>query len=315
MKVVKPKRNIAYPMLVLLGPHTTCNYRCVFCENPHMEHKNNSLEKFLTPDIQKLIEHAQTVDISGYGEIISNPDFKKIVNLMNNYNRKFSMSTNGALLTNDTVDFLANSSLKLLNVSLNSLNPKTYTYLSGGRGNLNKVLNNLKYLWNIEKKFSVCISLVITEQVITEFDDFVEYAYKNKVDRVRFSPLTTTIQNYPNEIIIKDEEKYKTLLKQAQKKAKQLNVSLQSPNLDKPPRNVIDKSSCRAPYFMVCIDHNNDVIPCCWLGNGEHKLIMGNLNNQSFDNIWNSDKYQEFRNSVNIEGGKKYCQHCGEFNY
>ena len=128
-----------YPTLVLLGPHTTCNYRCVFCENPHMEHKINSLDKFLTPDIQKLIENAVTVDISGYGEIISNPDFKKIVDLLGTYNRQFSMSTNGALLTKDIIDFLADSSLSLLNVSLNSLDPETYAYLSGGVGQLDKV--------------------------------------------------------------------------------------------------------------------------------------------------------------------------------
>ena len=304
----------AYPTLVLLGPHTTCNYRCVFCENCNMKHKTNSLDKFLTPDIQKLIENATTVDISGYGEIISNPDFKKIVGLMNNYNRKFSMSTNGALLTKDVVDFLADSSLSLLNVSLNSLNPETYTYLSGGNGQLDKVLENLEYLWSIKRKFSVCVSLVITDQTMYEFETFVNYAHKHKIEHLRFSPLTTTIENYPEKIVIKDEAKYKTLLKEAQKLAETLELRLQSPNLDKLPRNVVDKSTCQAPANMVCIDHNNDVIPCCWLGYGEHKLVMGNLDNQSFDEIWNSEKYTEFRSSVNTHGGKKYCQHCGEFN-
>jgi len=63
---------------------------------------------------------------------------------------------------------------------------------------------------------------------------------------------------------------------------------------------------CKYPFTRIEILENGDVYPCCsaWLKNG---LSFGNIyNNDSFDEIWNSENAKKLRYSV-TEGNFEYC--------
>ena len=304
-------QKLEYPKLVLLGTNTICNYKCIFCNNPKMEKNDFTLVDFLTPDIEKLIERAEVVDISGYGEIILSPHFKTMVELLTKYKRKFSMSSNGFALIPEMIDYLNNSPLYYITVSLNSLNPDTYKKLMGVDG-LNRVLSNLDYLCNrIKRNFHLNISVVLNELVMEEVENFVRYAHGNRVNSLRLTPLTTSIKDYPQEIKIIDQQKYITSLSNAKKLAQKLGVHISTPNLSSNRDNVEDKiRKCTIPWKVVGVDANMNVTPCCNLG----RMYMGNLANgkEKFEDIWNGEKYWELRNSI-TDGSIKYCQHCVEF--
>jgi len=276
-----------------------------------MEKNDITLMGFLTPDIEKLIEKAQVVDISGYGEIVLSPYFKVMVELLNKYKRKFSMSSNGFALVPSMIDYLNNSSLYYITVSLNSLNHNTYKHLMGVDG-LNRVLDNLDYICNnIKRNFHLNISIVLNELVMEEVEDFVKYAYKNKVDSLRLTPLTTSIKDYPPEIKISNQQNYITSLIKAKKLAQELGVKISTPNLSVDRTNVEDKiRKCDIPWKVVGVDANMNVTPCCNLG----RMYMGNLKDgkEKFEDIWNGKKYWELRNSI-TDGSIKYCKHCVEF--
>ena len=302
---------LEYPELLLLGTNTRCNYKCIFCNNPKMEKNEPSLMNFLTPDIEKIIEKAQTVDISGYGEITLSPHFKTMIELLKKYNRQFSMSSNGFSLVPETINYLNNSSLYYLTVSLNSLNPDTYKRLMGVDG-LNRVLNNLDYMCNkIKKNFHLNISVVLNELILNELEDFVRFAHINKVNSLRLTPLSTSIKDYPSEIQISNQQNYIASLINAKKLAQELQVKISTPNLSVDRTNIESKiKKCNIPWKVVGIDANMNVTPCCNLG----RMYMGNLKDgkEKFEDIWNGKKYWELRNSI-LDGSIKYCKHCVEF--
>jgi len=63
---------------------------------------------------------------------------------------------------------------------------------------------------------------------------------------------------------------------------------------------------CKNPFTRIEILENGDVYPCCsaWLKNG---FSFGNIyNNDSFDEIWNSENAKKLRYSV-TEGNFEYC--------
>jgi MoaA/NifB/PqqE/SkfB family radical SAM enzyme len=306
-----PQSKLDYPKFVLLGPNTLCNYKCIFCHNPNMIKNDSTLADFLTPDVEKLIEKADVVDISGYGETILSPHFKTLVNLLTKYGRKFSMSSNGYALIPEIVDYLNNSSLYYITVSLNSLNSDTYKHLMGVDG-LSKVLNNLDYLCNnIKRKFHLNISVVLNELIMNELEDFVRYVHKNRINTLRLSPLVEHITDYPPEIIIKDKSNYMVLLSYTKKLAEELGVKIMTPNLNMDRTGVDDKKRhCTIPWKVTAVDSNMNITPCCFLG----KMYMGNLKDgkEKFEDIWNGEKYWELRNSI-LDGSIKYCKHCLEF--
>jgi radical SAM protein with 4Fe4S-binding SPASM domain len=55
----------------------------------------------------------------------------------------------------------------------------------------------------------------------------------------------------------------------------------------------IYESSCRVPWYSTYIDTKGRVYPCCYLTNSAH--VMGNINQQSFSEIWHGERYREFR--------------------
>ena len=70
---------------------------------------------------------------------------------------------------------------------------------------------------------------------------------------------------------------------------------------------------CTDVYLQLGIYWNGDVVPCCYDVDG--KQIMGNLHKQSLNDIWNSEKYKDFRKRVssfetNSHAEPKICQNC-----
>ena len=63
------------------------------------------------------------------------------------------------------------------------------------------------------------------------------------------------------------------------------------------PRKEQMNQKCFYPSYKFFLDYNGDVLMCShdW----GKKNIMGNLNNQSFKEIWLSDKYMDARNKLN----------------
>ena len=54
--------------------------------------------------------------------------------------------------------------------------------------------------------------------------------------------------------------------------------------------------SCGVPWYSTYIDAKGRVYPCCYLTNSPH--VMGNINEQSFSEIWQGERYRQFRRSL-----------------
>ena len=64
--------------------------------------------------------------------------------------------------------------------------------------------------------------------------------------------------------------------------------------------------SCLVPWFSVDITATGDLAPC----HVYYDLIMGNLHEQSFEEIWNGDRYQRFREYMLQNKFMSICPGC-----
>ncbi len=69
---------------------------------------------------------------------------------------------------------------------------------------------------------------------------------------------------------------------------------------------------CSTPLTTFNIMSNGDVILCC--NDFSNKLILGNVNDLSIREIWNSEKYQEIREMLYKGEYKKIsgCSTCSK---
>ncbi len=76
---------------------------------------------------------------------------------------------------------------------------------------------------------------------------------------------------------------------------------------------MIDEVRERFPHFCsmasnyVKIEPDGRVFPCC---RGPRELEMGNVNEQSLDEIWNGEKYRTFRRRMNARDYPEVCSTC-----
>lgn len=73
------------------------------------------------------------------------------------------------------------------------------------------------------------------------------------------------------------------------------------------------KQYCEYPWTSVTIMADGNVVPCTQISNNE--LVFGNINENTLEEIWNSKKYQEFRNmhvSGNFPKDHKCLKNCDQ---
>jgi len=130
-----------------------CNFRCPYCmPDEQFHHAYQFLDKneWLSFDeIYRLVNifvrlGVEKVRLTG-GEPLLRPDIHKLIEMLFSIKgiKDLALTTNGSLLK-DQAGLLRKSGLKRLTVSLDSLEPEVFKILSGGRGNIEDVLNGIK---------------------------------------------------------------------------------------------------------------------------------------------------------------------------
>jgi MoaA/NifB/PqqE/SkfB family radical SAM enzyme len=292
------------PIRLFVEINTLCNYDCIFCYNSQCLQRQLSLQESF--DLINSIPSVKFVDISGYGEILLHSNLQRILDKLSADKKQVSFSTNGFALTPDKIDFLESSSLYILNVSLNSLNPQTYEYLTQ-RNTLPQVLKNLDYLFSKKRKYRITISMVVTRYNIGELSEFVRYG-KRKGTKIRFLSLSPNL-TYSDDLRCEDTPQNRLLLENANKLAKELGVRVDTFGFDEVHKSCSTekKKNCRAPFEQFCIGSSGNVRPCCNLN-----MDMGNVFLTPWQEIWNNQKYQALRASI-TDGSLIFCQNCKEF--
>ena len=67
---------------------------------------------------------------------------------------------------------------------------------------------------------------------------------------------------------------------------------------------------CPQPFFTMQINPDGKVVPCFSF---EYPGIMGDCNSQSVCDIWNGEKFQNFRRTM-LDGAKNVCETCAKCN-
>lgn len=85
-------------------------------------------------------------------------------------------------------------------------------------------------------------------------------------------------------------------------------VSLSASRTDQP------WSACRRPWSLAYVTVHGNVLPCCiapWITNDYDGIILGNLYNQSLEEIWWGERYRTFRRDLQTTAPPEPCRGCG----
>lgn len=240
----------------------TCNLNCSFCRNSK---GNTYLDLSKIDDYLKQIkEVCDYIYLHVLGEPLLHKDINLILDLLDKYDLKLQLVTNGVLLDKH-LDILNHKCLRKLSISIHSI-------------------NNI----NISDNYFKTIDYIIENNK----DKYIELRFYD------FKNLDEKIKKYLN--ILKDKYGLKETSKNNSYKLKE-NVYLYTSDLFKWPsiddEYISDIGKCLGLKEQIAILVNGEVTSCCLDTKGINSL--GNLNNQSLKEILNSDKYKKALEALN----------------
>lgn len=290
------------PVSLSIEPTTACNLRCPECPSG-LRSFTRPTGKLNQPLFQKAIDelYPWLMNLTFYfqGEPYLNPDFLDMVTYANQHQIYTMTSTNAHFLDEITAKKTIQSGLKRLIISIDGLTQETYSdYRKSGE--LEKVLNGTREIIQWKKAYRSMTPHVVWQFLVTgknehEIPSLKRLAKSYGVDEVKLK----TIQVYDYEHgspLIPSNNKYSRYYKTKEGKYAIKN------NLE---------NNCWKMWHSAVITWEGKVLPCCFDKDGQY--VLGNLNNQTFRELWTGTDYNKFREKLFISRSEiEICKNCSE---
>ncbi|NLW79743.1 MAG: radical SAM protein [Ruminococcaceae bacterium] len=188
-----------------IEPTSHCNLQCEMCSRNHWQneaiaHMDTALFNKLMDEIPPSVER---IFFGGIGEPLTHPDILHMVARAAQTGRRVEMITNGTLLTEETSQALVAAGLKMLWVSLDSLDEASYAAIRKG-GALGGVMANIRS-YNTVRKSNIGphrtgvnrplplsylgIAFVLMKKNLPDFQRLVSQAEALEIDEIRATHL------------------------------------------------------------------------------------------------------------------------------
>lgn len=298
---MRSPRAFGQPVSVMIEPTNLCNLRCPLCATGSgmLTRPSGcmSLDQFRTI-MAKLPPGIENVYLWGQGEPFLAPDFLAMVSLAADAGRRTIVSTNGHFL--DDPAAIIGSGMHELIISLDGADRETYeSYRTGG--DFDQVIGGAEALVREKKRLGrgpvITFQHLITRRSEGSLDEFRRLAERTGADRVVFKTLQAAFSD--------DGADYLPVNARFSRYERREDGNIA-------PRTIpFLGRRCLRLYHSFQVDWQGNVLPCCFDKNSD--VILGNLIEMSWEDIWNGERYRGFRRGMNEHGRTMaMCRDCTE---
>jgi len=242
--------------------------------------------------IKELSPYLYNTNLYFQGEPMLHPQFFSF--LENSRNTFTTVSTNGHYLSAENSEKIVKSGLNHLIISLDGMDQETYA-LYRKNGKLNTVIGGIKNAAEAKIRFNSKIKLEI-QFLVNKINEHQIPQIKELAKSVGASLRLKSMQ-------VNDIKEAGLWLPLNGKFSRYILVNGEYVIKS----NLPDR--CARLWFNPVITWDGKVLPCCFDKNADH--IMGDLNQDSFRDIWIGPKYRIFRKSI-FSGRNmiEICRNC-----
>jgi radical SAM protein with 4Fe4S-binding SPASM domain len=254
---------------------------------------------FFESTIQQVKKNLHSLTFYFQGEPYLNPEFLEMVKTANKHRIYTITSTNAHYLNSENARRTVESRLDKLIISIDGTTQETYEKYRIG-GSLEKVMNGTKEILKQKKLMKSSKPHVVWQFVVFkanehQIEEVKKLGKELGVDEVKIK--TAQIYDFENgHELIPVNERYARYRKNDagifEIKNKLLN-------------------QCWRMWQGCVITWDGKIVPCCFDKDAKHKI--GNLQTESFEQIWFSPAYNSFRASI-LKGRSQIeiCNNCTE---
>jgi len=324
------------PKVVFIEVTNRCNLLCETCPHTYFQReplKSLSLQEFIS--IAEQFPQMERALLHGIGEPLLNKELGEIITYLKKRDVEVIINSNGTLLTPKWQETLIESGLDQYRCSIDGATDETYARIRGV-ALLPKLKKGLEGLVKTKERHGVMtprisIWCVATKENLQELPDLLHLASNLGIPEVYVQRMVyfagETDRQYGmarDDLAIfgKDDGLEERVIEQCSKLGAELGINFQASGGRDPisslaaarPADFAPWQACMRPWTTAYVTANGNCLPCCispFATKDYESLILGNLFERPFNNIWNDLPYQEFRKNLLSEHPHKACASCG----
>ena len=279
------------PLRVLIDPCDTCNFRCDFCFQNHVNGFHGGAMDDKTFNIclrqlQEFDEPINVVHLYGFGEPLLNKEVSKYVKKLKQAKcaKEVAITSNGSLLNEEISKELIDAGLDRLSVSLNGLNDEDFQKIANAKVNFSKFYKSIQYFYSISRgKCHLHIKIngdYFAEEAREKFCELFESCTDSmNIDNV--------VNVWPGISITDDDSAMYDICR------------------------IEGDVVCPQMFYELCVHSDGSVSPCCADYDYKRQNI-GNIFESTLKNIWNGRQLKDMRIATLRKKDNPYdcCNQC-----
>lgn len=326
------------PKVVFIEITNRCNLLCETCPHTYFQReplKSLSLREFI--DIAEQFPQMSRALLHGIGEPLLNRELPEIIKYLKARNVEVIINSNGTLLTPQWQEKIVASGLDQYRCSIDGAKDETYARIRGANL-LPKLRRGLEGLVKTKERLQaktphISIWCVSTRENLQELPDLLRLAADLGVPEVYMQRMVYFAREPEKQyglargelaIFGQDENKEDRIIEECTQLSKELGIDFLASGARDPinslaaarPSDFTPWQACMRPWTTAYVTANGNCLPCCispFATDDYESLILGNLFERPFGEIWNEASYQKFRVDLLSDHPHKACASCGVY--
>jgi radical SAM protein with 4Fe4S-binding SPASM domain len=324
------------PRVVFIEVTNRCNLLCETCPRTYFTReplKTLTYDEFVR--IAEQFPEMRRCTLHGIGEPLLNRALPRMIAYLKAVGVETLFNSNGALLTPAWQEALVRSGLDEYRCSIDGARPETYARIRGADV-LPKVIRGLEGLVRTRARLGaaaprVSIWCVATRDNLAELPDLVRLAARIGVPEVYLQRMVFFASEPEAQYGMAREAlaifdaalaQQEAIIEACEGLSAQLGVAFRASGARDARNSLAAQRSreeapwraCLRPWTTAYVTANGNCLPCCispFTTNDYESLILGNLFERPFAELWNSASYQQFRAKLLTRQPHKACANCG----
>lgn len=291
------------PFTIRISPGRICNLQCEFCYHSVPEDRRRlqrlsgsrmmdyQLFRKIIDDIRDSFGKIRKISIVGRGEPLLHPRIADMVAYAAKQEvaGQIDILTNAINLSAELSERLIDSGLTSLRISVNGLSREDYLRRCGVNMDFEQFVRQIRYFYTHRKSVSLYVKII---NYMVDSPEQREAFYRI------FKPICDVI-NVENLYQTEADIDYKALTKEPEKLTYSLNST-----------ECVQTDLCSSPFYILQIDENGLVQPCCAKVFYEKESAMGDVRDSSLKEIWFKRSYPFQRRILDGICDIPFCRGC-----
>ncbi|MFQ3675356.1 MAG: radical SAM protein [Endomicrobiia bacterium] len=314
------------PKYVEIEVTTICPRKCIMCEHTYwqdQEERHLSIDEF--KHIVKKFKGIHWLHLTGEGSSFLNSDYVRMLDFAKERNVCVYLVDSFDMINEEIMNKLIDLKLEGVYISIDAATKETYNKIRIGC-DFDRVIKNVKRFLELKKQKKsllpeISFRYIILTPNVEEMPEFVELVSTFGRENIGKGARIDFVGNlvFPEVKHLSVDLVPEEIIKETMKRAQKHNLNVFFSHIEKRVNPSINQ--CIAwlePYIIM----GGYVLPCCNILMSNKRTILkkhsfGNIFEQSFEEIWYSERYRRFRSTVTCPTAKVpfLCTLCRAYDF